>query len=64
MTGFLGAQAQPPLKPQAAHIHSQEGLQLAGATWHRLPEAQRLAQREHKPILLLQMFGELDQKWC
>jgi hypothetical protein len=53
--------AQPAAK---SHTNSRAAVELAGATWHRWPEAQSLAAREGKPILLLQMFGQLDEKWC
>lgn len=38
---------------------------LAGATWHSdLEEAKALARDTGKPILLFDMVGRLDERWC
>ena len=40
-------------------------VELAGSTWvEGLEAAQQQAKRENKPILLLEMMGRLDEKWC
>lgn len=38
---------------------------VASTTWYEtLDRARPRAQKEGKPILLLSMFGRLDQRWC
>lgn len=40
-------------------------VELAGASWlEDFPAAVRQAQATGKPILLFDMVGRLDEKWC
>jgi hypothetical protein len=38
--------------------------QLAGRTWLPWEQAQQLALQEGKPILVVQMLGDLNEQWC
>ena len=40
-------------------------VEIAGVLWHgTLERARVIAEKEQKPILLLQMFGRLDDAMC
>lgn len=40
-------------------------VELGGALWHHdFAQAQREAKETGKPILLFDMVGRLDEKWC
>lgn len=39
-------------------------VELAGVRWHSWEDAQGRARREGKPILLFDMVGRLDERWC
>ena len=41
-----------------------EPLKLAGRTWLPWEAAQKVALDENKPILVVQMLGDLDEQWC
>lgn len=32
--------------------------------WHTFDSALAEARKQDKPVLLLQMFGRLDERWC
>ena len=49
---------------QLAAETSPHRLELGGRPWLPWPEARQQAMRESRPILLVQMFGELDETWC
>jgi hypothetical protein len=54
----LHAKENPRLAPPKTHA-------IAGVTWTEgLESAKKIARQTNKPILLLQMFGSLDEEFC
>lgn len=43
-----------------AHPH----FELAGRHWQTWRDALQTARDQNKPILLVQMLGDLDETWC
>ena len=40
-------------------------VELAGVAWYSdLTDAKKLAERDKKPLLILQMMGKLDDAFC
>lgn len=54
---LVGIVASKPLDSAA--------VELGGATWHSdLNLAKNMAAREKKPLLVFDLVGRLDEKWC
>jgi hypothetical protein len=55
----------PLVAMAAAQAYGAKNVMVAGVAWDSsLGSAEARAKREHKPILLLQMFGRLDDALC
>ena len=50
--------------PEAPRQASRAGVELAGVRWESWENARARARHEGKPILLFDMVGRLDERWC
>ncbi len=52
-------------KEDSKERSSSKTFAIAGTTWHEgLDQAKLIARERQRPILLLQMFGSLDEEFC